>query len=371
MAGAVAPAGFEREYDLCRLVLPDRHELFDGIDLLRRWRHPAALAATNLGRWPTSIDMLDMKRYYLESANWLAGQPEPWLSATGEFSKGLIASEFEAGGAREAERHLRRSLAAFTEIGDRWGLFYASFQLCLVVDQLGDYEQAAQLLARAREYAQALGGADAMPVPLMTLIHSAELHTRAGEYDLAEAELAEAGASAERLGEPVAAVRVRHARGELARHRGELAEALALHQTNVRLTNELAEHISPAEGLSQQFIARAHSALGRAFALVGDNAGARELHGRAIALLATTIDAPVRAGVLESAADWCLSQGHAEAATVLLGAAAALRGPDAYLPEVRATREGCRAELGEATFQRALDRGHCLSNPETLALPES
>jgi tetratricopeptide (TPR) repeat protein len=272
---------------------------------------------------------------------------------------------------RDAEQHLRTSLAAFTGIGDRWGLFFASYQLGEVLDQLGDYDQAVELLTRARGHAEALGGADSLPVPLMTVIHSAELRTKAGDYAAATAELAEASAAADRLRDPVAAARVLHARGELARHQGDIAEALRLHKASVRLATELAARLTPADGLSPQLVARAHSSLGRAFALAGQSAAARDLHGKAIALLATTIDAPVRAGVLESAAEWCIGQGHAEAAAVLVGAAAALRGNIAVLPEVRAVRERCRAELGEARFQRALGRGQALSDPETLALPES
>jgi tetratricopeptide (TPR) repeat protein len=371
VAGEVAPPGFQYEYSLCRLVALDQHPLSESRDLLRTWRHPAVLAASNLGRWPTTFDPLDMKNHFVDTANWLVDQPQPWLRATGEFSRGVIAAEFVAGGARAAERHLRTSLAAFTGIGDRWGLFYASYQLCQVLDQLGDYETAAELLVGARSYAQALGGADALPVPMMTIIHSAELHTKAGDYATATTELAEAGAAAERIGDPVAAARVLHARGELARRTGDLTEAVRLHEATVRLATELAERATPADGLSPQFIARAHSSLGRALALVGQQTAARDRHGRAIALLATTIDAPVRAGILESAAEWCVEAGHAEAAAVLLGAAGALRGNDANLPEVRAVRERCRSELGGAAFQYALDRGQAMSNPETLALPEN
>ncbi|HJP79078.1 MAG TPA: BTAD domain-containing putative transcriptional regulator [Pseudonocardiaceae bacterium] len=375
VAGA-APRGFEHEYDLCRLVVPQRPALAAAGELLRSWRHPAVLAASNLGRWPAVVDMEAIQQYYFETANWMIEQPEPWLRATGEFSKGIIAAEFVAGGAREAVRHLRASLAAFTGIGDRWGLFYASYQLCQVLDQLGDYQNSADLLVQARSYAQALGGADSLPVPLMTLIHSAELHTKAADYDTAAIELDEADATAQKIGDPVAAVRVLHARGELARRRGEFAEAVRLHRDTVRLSTELAEQRTPADGLSPQFVARAHSSLGRALVLAGEPGAAREPHGRAIALLATTIDAPVRAGVLESAAEWCVAQGHAEAAAVLVGAATALRGEDANLPEVRAVRERCLAELGAAAFQRALDRGQALSEPalsnlDSLALPEN
>jgi predicted ATPase/DNA-binding SARP family transcriptional activator len=369
-AGALAPPGFEHEYDLCRLVLPGGHVLADSTKLLRSWRHPAVLAATNLSQWPSLPEVNDLKRHFVETANWLVEQPEPWLRATGEFSRGLIAAEFVPGGMRDAEQHLRTSLAAFSGIGDRWGLFYASYQLGDVLDQLGDYETAVDLLTRARGYAEALGGADALPMPLITLIHSAELHIRAGDYPTATAELAEAGAAAEQRQDPVAAARVLHARGELARQQGDVAEAVRLHTASVRLATELADRGTPVDGLSPQLVARAHSSLGRALALAGDVTAARELHGRAIALLATTIDAPVRAGVLESAAEWCVGAGHAETAAVLVGAASTLRGTIAPLPEVRAVRERCRAELGEARFRRALERGQALSDPETLALPE-
>jgi predicted ATPase/DNA-binding SARP family transcriptional activator len=370
-AGDAPPPGYRHEYELCLFLDPDREDVYAYLELMREWRQPAVLAASNLGRWPTTAELGDIRLHFVETSSWLVEQSDPWLHATGEFSKGMIAAEFVAGGSPEAEIHLRRALAEFTEIGDRWGLFYASFQLSQVLSHLGDHEQAAALLARARACAAALGGADALPVPLMTLIHSGELHTLAGDYATATAELAEAAATAERLGDPVAAARVLHARAELARHQGDIAEAVRLHQATVRLSTELTERRAPAEGLSPQFVARAHSRLGRVLALSGDQAGAREVHGRAIALLATTIDAPVRAGVLEAAAEWCVEAGHAEAAAVLIGAATALRGASADLPDVRAVREKCRAELGEAAFRKALERGHALSDPETLALPEN
>ncbi|HEY4458315.1 MAG TPA: hypothetical protein VGN81_28635, partial [Pseudonocardiaceae bacterium] len=368
-AGETAPPGARYEYELCLLLAPDRHDLFGYLTLLREWRHPAVMAATNLGRWPSAVELVDIRQHFVESASWLLAQSDPWLHATGEFSTGMIAAEFVAGGSPDAETHLRRALAEFTEIGDRWGLFYASFQLSQVLSHLGDYDQAVELLTAARACAAALGGADALPVPLMTLIHSGELHTNAGDYATAAAELAEAAATAERLGDPVAAVRVLHARGELARHQGDLAEAVRLHETTVRLSTELAARSTTAEGLSAQFVARAHSSLGRVLALSGNQTGARDLHGRAIELLATMADAPVRAGILEAAAEWCIGQGHAEAAAVLVGAATALRGNTASLPDVRAVREKCQAELGEAAFRKALERGQSLSNPETLTLP--
>lgn len=370
-AGGTAPHGAHHEYELCLLMAPDRQDLFGHQALLREWRHPAVLAATNLGRWPSTAEQADIRAHFVESARWLLAQDDPWLHATGEFSSGLIAAEFVAGGSRDAEEHLRRALAEFGRIGDRWGLFYASFQLAQVLAHLGDYDQAAGLLATARACAAALGGADALPVPLMTLIHSGELHTFAGDYPAATAELAEAAATAQRLGDPVAAVRVLHARGELARHQGDIAGAVRLHKATVLRATELAGRRTPADGLSPQFVARAHSSLGRVLALSGDLTGARDLHGRAIELLATMIDAPVRAGILEAAAQWCVEAGHAEAAAVLLGAASALRGADANLPEVRTVRERCQAELGESAFRKALERGQSRSGPETLALPEN
>jgi predicted ATPase/DNA-binding winged helix-turn-helix (wHTH) protein len=371
VAGETAPPGARHEYELCLLLEPDRHDVFDYLTLLREWRHPAVFAATNLGRWPSAVELTDIRQHYGESSIWLLSQSDPWLHATGEFSAGMIAAEFVAGGSVEAETHLRRALAEFGRIGDRWGLFYASFQLSQVLSHLGDYHQAAGFLATARACATALGGADALPVPLMSLIHSGELHTNAGDYPAATAELAEAAATAERLGDPVAAARVLHARGELARRQGDIAEAVRLHRATVRLSTELAARRTPAEGLSSQFVARAHSSLGRVLSLSGDQTGARDLHGRAIELLATMVDAPVRAGILEAAAEWCIGQGHAEAAAVLVGAATALRGATANLPDVRAVRAKCQAELGEAAFRKALERGQSLSNPETLALPES
>jgi predicted ATPase/DNA-binding winged helix-turn-helix (wHTH) protein len=369
-AGQSPPAGYEREYQLCQLVLPHEHVLATARALLRRWGHPSVLAASSMGQWPAISELTDISAYFAETAAWLRAQPDPWLRATGEFSRGMVESEFTPGGTLAAERHLRAALAAFEVIGDRWGLFYASYQLSVVLETLGANAEAVALLAKAQEYATALGGADALPVPMMLVIRSAELHTKAGDFAAATAELALARQAADRTDDPVILARTLHALAELARYQGDLDEAVRLHCASVELVSDLAQRLTPADGLAPQFIARAHSSLARVLGLRGDHTEARELHGRAIALLADTIDAPVRAGVLECAAQWCVTQGHAEAAAVLIGAAQALRGADLLdLPELVALRERCRVELGEAGFQLALDRGATLPAPETVALP--
>ncbi|MEV7802955.1 tetratricopeptide repeat protein [Microbispora sp. NPDC088329] len=124
-----------------------------------------------------------------------------------------------------------------------------------------------------------------------------------------------------RTGDRVALARVRQAAGEVARRRGEPAEAEGL----------LVEALELADGqvgAPAQFLATVQVELARVRADRGDREQAWRSLRSALELSGRAGDETVRAAVLEAVAEWCAGGGDLPRAALLAGAARALRGLD-------------------------------------------
>ncbi|WNV82690.1 BTAD domain-containing putative transcriptional regulator [Umezawaea sp. Da 62-37] len=348
-AGPVAPAGLEDAHVLCRLANGEYEPSADDGDALTRIAHPALFAAWTFGAWMPD----DPLRYATSMADRFSGNPDPWLKAFGHLMHGIVAAEMTPGGTPSAERHLRSALTGFDRAGDRWGRTFACYELSVVLDNRGDAPGAVAALDDARASSAVLGGDDALLGPVMLLTTSARLRARAGLHDDTELDLARE--IAERTG-AAALARVLHARADVARHRGDWAAA-------DRWLDEswaVVRAIDPADDLqpTPHFVVLLHSTAAHVRAHLGRAEEARDRHRVALELAAAVLDGPLRALVVENAAQWCLDQGFPEQAAAALGAASALRGVEDTLdPDVLALRARCVEALGEDGYREASERG--------------
>ncbi|MGH3150911.1 MAG: hypothetical protein ACRDOB_09285, partial [Streptosporangiaceae bacterium] len=164
---------------------------------------------------------------------------------------------------------------------------------------------------------------------------------------------------AERMGLPEVTAFAAYTAGDLARLEGQAETARAA------LTQAL--DLARGPDISQQIHAVAATALGYLAGAEGDLDTARELHAEALAVAWNTADAPVIAGALAGLADLALREGDPERSAELLGASLGIRGAlDRSAIEELAVAEQARALLGDARYDDAYQRGHCVTM-DTLA----
>lgn len=325
--------GRELAFALCELITGA-----EPAEVVRESDHPAALTAWALAaRLGPPDGVIELAESAVER---LGGHPDPWTRAAARLMAGIV--RFEYGEVARAEELLRPALDGFRATGDRWGLAFSLYWLSLAADNRGDHALALALAEESERPAAEIGGLEALPGPLMFLVRLGQLRARTGDLEAAAATLDRAWQAAQRADDPLAVIRVLHARGELARRSGDpdtagrlLREALALVpearpplQLQALIHVELAQVSAPEEPLR-----------------------------RALELMESCDDRTVRASVLEAAA----ALAPPERAAVLLGAAGALRG-------VQVDCERCRAELGEERYRVASATGAAMPNPERYAL---
>ena len=349
---AIAPPGSSDAHALCRLAC--------GVPEVVTLVHPAVFAAWTISAWIPEDPITQVTAL----ADRFTGNPDPWMDAFGHLLHGIVAAEMTPGGTPSAERHLLDALKGFDVAGDRWGRTFACYELSVVLDNRGDAAGAVAALDDARASSAVLGGDDALLGPVMLLTTSARMRARAGRWDEADAEVERAAEVAERA-DATALARVLQARGEVARRRGDWVAA----ERSLVEAGRLVRGVDPAFDVqpSPHFVALLDTTTAVVLGELGRLEEARALHRSALEGSAAILDGPVRAGVLENAARWCLDRGFPESAAVALGAAFGLRGiTDTLDPDVLALRARCVAALGEEGYRTALARGR--SEPRA-ALP--
>ncbi|GAA0373020.1 BTAD domain-containing putative transcriptional regulator [Microbispora corallina] len=367
VVGGVAPEGLEVAHALCALVAPGDPYLVNGtpgaeraLRVVEESGHPAALWSW-MGATAYAGGAGEIRRRAAAAVERFEGHPDAWKRATALLVGGIVEFEYGRPGEGAAEARLREALGVFGGLGDRWGLALAHYWLSFVVENRGDAAGAREWKEEAAALAEVIGGGEGLPGPVMLRVRLGRLRACAGDVEGAAAELRRVGEVAERLADPVAVGRVRHALGEVARRRGRPEEAEPL----------LAEALGLLEGRAgapPQLAALVRMEMGRVRAARGDAAGAREWMRRAVELSGPSGDATVRAAVLEAAAV-VFAEDPARAAA-LAGAAQALRGladtAGTADPEVLAVVAKAAAGLGEAGCREALARGAGLAHPEDL-----
>jgi predicted ATPase/DNA-binding SARP family transcriptional activator len=272
--------------------------------------------------------------------------PDPWARAAARVIHTFAAINL----AREpltVEAECRTALAAFREIGDRWGMSMSLLALSELTSRRGEYAAAAECLREAAVHVTALGTygdavqADARRAACLWAL---------GQVDEARELLSEAGRTAERLGTPEALCTVEFWQGELCRLEGDTGQARTLlTRAAGRLTDT---RVAPqSHAITATSLAYLDSA-------AGDLAGARAHLTTALDAAMSASDAPVVGQVLVSVADYARRAGRPGTAAALLGAAEGIRGmPDRSVADLPRVEAAVRDALGADGYAEAFARG--------------
>lgn len=244
---------------------------------------------------------------------------------------------------------LAAAAAAFRHAGERWGLATSLTYLGLAEGMADDVHAAVSALEESITLIRDLGGTDHFQRTWLAM-----LHAQIGQSAAAHAELQTV------LNEGVPSLIEALARlslADLARHRGELAEAT----TQIDLA---AGHLGDG-GFNDALLRLGQGRL----AVAGDDLHTAGLHLREALTLASSMpDMPMVAEVAVGVAELTLRRGAAKDAACVLGAAHALRGaPATSNLDVRRLSHELRTTLDPDAYQAAYDRGRRLGRDDALA----
>ncbi|SFI90017.1 BTAD domain-containing putative transcriptional regulator [Amycolatopsis sacchari] len=271
---------------------------------------------------------------------------DPWVRALAHFSMSYL--DLFGGRLAGAEREFRTALEFFRSAGDRWGTAQVLDGLATLTEFAGERERSLALTDEAIALVAELGARE----ELTELWCRRADRLRHSDPAVARADYERSAELARRVGVPATLALAHLGFAELARLRGDLAEA--------RRWAEQALGECGAGWQSTGARSRVLTALGRIAEATGDLAGSRAWHRQAIEL---TLDRRFRHDLVVAvagAAPLALAEGDPPRAARLLGIAEGLRGaPLAGDPEVDLLRARLAAE--------EVDRGRRMSYPEVRA----
>ncbi|WP_182873692.1 ATP-binding protein [Microbispora sp. H10670] len=350
--GTEVPAGLEEEYLLCVLhavpdVLPAQWERAEEImrSLDRELRHPFAAVMWGMAAGPPEPDSPRRRQF----------GSEPWSRAVVSLGQGVV--NLLDGRVADADRDLEATLASFRSVGERWGMAQAHEWLALISSWRGEWTRARQLWEQALDLYEQLGAFDEM---VDVLCRRAGGLVREGDFHTAAADLRRAAELERRTGRSHRPALIGLGWGELARLRGDHAEARA------RYTEALeAVDLRSYAGGSIRLLAL--TGLGLLAQAEGDLTAAR-LHHAEVLACARTSPATDLAYVAEAQAGLALLNGAPDQAAFLLGAGLALRG---VVVAGDRDRERIAARvtevIGAEAFASAFARGVALDREQALA----
>ncbi len=290
-----------------------------------------------------------------DAFNEAVGDPDPWVSRTARVLRGHYA--LNTGRSRDqAEADFLEAVRISRSTGDRWGQALAFGGLAMVESWRGDHAAAAGHYRQGSEFAAELGTTE--DELLFRILLARELWLL-GQRDQARREVIAAQRGADKYGMPDVVAFAACTVADLARFEGELEVARDA-------LNEAIRWVSLPGG-SPQIYAVTTTALGYLAGAEGDLDAARDWHAKATDAARSSADAPIIAQTLVGLADLALREGHPERSATLLGASVAIRGTTdrSVIDEERVTA-GARAALGDAGYDDAYQRGHCVT-VDTLA----
>jgi predicted ATPase/DNA-binding SARP family transcriptional activator len=361
--GTEPPADLTEEYVLCvlnavsggspgedlRAHMRTAESIVESLDSPPR--QPVALVLWAMANPIPTADTVAQRRQRM-----LIG-PDPWLRALDEFSLGY--QHVFAGEAAEAEPVFRVAIERFRALGDRWGTANALDGLALLAEWRGDRESSLALLGEALDLVEQLG---ALEDVADLLCRRADVLLRGGDLATAHADYERATEFAGRAGAPLKVHTARLGLGEIARLRGDLAEARRRFET-VRSESTV------RWGWAADVVARALVGLGWVAEAEGDAAEARSRHRQALDLSLDRPHLPAAADAVEGMAGVALLEGAGERVALLLGAARALRGAAVTdAPDVARVSARARDLIGDAAYAGAYERGTAMTTEEALSL---
>lgn len=349
--GAEVPEGLEEEYILCVLhavpdVPPSRWARAEEVMRSLDWelRHPFAAVMWGMVAGPPDPSSVESRVRQFG--------PDPWSRAVALLGQGTM--KLLDGGVAEAERDLTAALEGFRSVGERWGTAQGLEWLGLIASWRGDGARARRLWEQALDLHEQLGALEEM---VDVLCRRAGGLSREGDLDAAGADLRRAAELERKTGRSHRSALIGLGQGELARRRGDHAEAREYYTKAL----EAAGSGTYADESTRLPVL---TALGRLAQAEGDLPEAGLRHGEALAhaLLATDL-----ADVAEGRAGLALLEGTAERAAFLLGVGVALRGTAvAGDRDVAEVASGATEVIGAETFASAFARGAGLSRSEAL-----
>ncbi|WP_240776897.1 ATP-binding protein [Nonomuraea basaltis] len=373
--GQEPPAGMAEEYVLTVLhAVPDAgsshweraRAIVESLDRPMRYRFGVALWGMIAGPPATTG-----RRYQALGS-------DPWSQALGTLGEALMA--LLSGEVAQAERELESVLAAFGEVGERWGKAQALDWLALIAGWRGEWAHAMGLWQEAIELLEELGALEEL---VDVLVRRSDAHCRAGDLLAARVDCERAAEPARRLGWPELTARVNLSLGEIARFEGDLTEAARRLSAALRTLAEnggftvtgTRSHVltalgrlAEATGHTAEAGRRHHEALAVALRspMITDLADAAEgLAGHAL-LTGTT---PLPGGTAEQATGQARhAPGEMERAALLLGIGVALRGMAVTGDRDVARIAAAATEvLGPEAFATAFARGAAMGRDDALA----
>jgi predicted ATPase len=287
--------------------------------------------------------MLQAPDAYLTAFEPLLDSADPWVRALARAHVGKARIVFGQGGP-DADEYLKRALAEFRALGDRFGIWLTLTELAERTAVRGDLAGACQ------HYEQAVGvliETGAVEDVIQIRSRQAQLYWLLGDEDSSAAAMAEAQRYAERATWPSALVELALSQAELARWAGQAEEAQRQLEVVATLLRDAADQ--------PDIRAVIHDLLGY---LAGDLIEARAHRSAACQAAAEAGYVPLTAKVLVGIADLALRRGQDEQAARLLGASDSVRGlPDRSNPDAARIERETRSRLGDARFAEAAREG--------------
>jgi len=271
---------------------------------------------------------------------------DPWARALARLQMGKMRVMAGQDGA-EADAYLEAALAEFRALGERWGISFALTELAGRLAVRGEFAAACARFDEAYAVVIEVGAIEDV-VPIRS--RQAQLYWLAGDEPAAAAAMAEAQRYAERVAWPASLAELALAKAELARWRGETAEARRQVAAATALLGEDAARAN-IRAILEDLLAY----------LAGDLAESRRHRTAAFRAATEAGHAPVIAQALVGVADLALREGADEQAARLVVAASGVRGlKDLAFPDEdridRATRERLGERYAEAVAEGAETR---------------
>jgi predicted ATPase/DNA-binding SARP family transcriptional activator len=362
MLGPEPPEGLEEEYVLCVLHATPGSTAPAG--LRPHWRTAESIMDTLA--WPSRQPFVNvlwaLTTGPIEPASMdlaigrMGATGDPWFEALGHFSLSYL--RLYAGETAEAEASFGEVLERFRAIGDRWGTAQVLDALAMLADLRGD---PARALALTDEGLELVAQLDAREELAEFRCRRGDRLMRAGDLDAARADSERAVGLARRAGVPATLALAHRGLGEVARLRGDLAEA--------RRRQETALGVSATGWQSEGARGQVLTALGRIAEAEGDLGQAATWHGRALDVAVRHRNLPTLADAAEGAAGLALLEGDGERAALLLGAGVAVRGTSLPGdPDIGRVVAGATDMIGAAAYAAAFDRGASMTRQEVLDL---
>ncbi|WP_089324959.1 BTAD domain-containing putative transcriptional regulator [Actinomadura meyerae] len=358
--GDEPPEGMEEEYVLCvtnavaggisgeRAVawLDRAAVLLRGID--RAVRYPVVIVLWALTAGPERTDYAVFTRQIGD---------DPWTRALVAMSDGFVAQH--DGDVATMEERCGEALRLFRECGDQWGIANVLDTLAQAAGWRGDHDRALAMLDEALGILAPLG---ALEDTADLLYQRARVLIEDGTPEAARADLERGIELARRAGAPDKVAAGHHGLGEVARLRGDLAEARRLYEQ--ALTGLASERFIAAA-------ARGAALVGLGWLAVeeGDTGRARALFREALDM---SLDHPVfvyRTALAAGLAGAAAADGDGERAALLLGVAEALRGVHtAGGPDAERVAAAARGLIGDTAFERAFAEAAALPRDRAAAI---